>query len=452
MKFEFDHKTGTMQPKKDDQIYFAQSQGGGLIVDDKKNRVKYIIERDGRITKLFGSFDKDNLNFYDMRDARMISERVLRLFGRDHKYTDYHYFLRGYYMNENFVESCSDFLNESIWSDMEDRSIGDDLRKEDGERLGKLEDGTWLVVSNNAFENGSPVVFDDGNKFYFLTDTICIAVFTESEIDAYYKYDVDGNEDGTNMVKCFRTHSSLRTEDDFKPLKAFIQSVIENDNWDDNDFVDLKVDVRTKWIDFTIVRDTKYRLFFDRDDAVYYAIDREEKYLDESGNLLQPYDPNARDEREKRKTVLEHYYDMFGSYIFDTKGMEDALRESTEFSYNDRLVDDAIDELLSNEVIEDTDEYFELDEDGEVDHSQPKFDYQDYCDKYVEKIMSQIDDVVEEYIFQLGVENAIDYADTRKIAEKIVETDGPGHILATDDMEREEKVDGTIYYIYRVED
>ena len=131
MKFELDHKTGMMRPKKNEEIYFAQSQGGGLIIDDNKNNIKYIIERDGRITKLFGSFDKDNLNLYDMRDARIIADRVMRLLGRDHKYTDFHYFLRGYRMSESFIKTCSDFLSESIWSDMQDRSSGEVVRKED---------------------------------------------------------------------------------------------------------------------------------------------------------------------------------------------------------------------------------------------------------------------------------------------------------------------------------
>ena len=110
MRFELDRRTGMMGPKKDDNIYFAQSQGGGLIVDDKKNNVRYIIERSGKITKLFGSFRDDALNFYDMRDARMISDRVVRLLGRSHKYADFHYFLKGYHMSEGVVHNCSDIL------------------------------------------------------------------------------------------------------------------------------------------------------------------------------------------------------------------------------------------------------------------------------------------------------------------------------------------------------
>ena len=135
MRFELDHRTGMMRPKKNEEIYFAQSQGGGLIVDDNKNNIKYIIERDGRIIKLFGSFDKDNLNLYDMRDARIIADRVMRLLGRDHKYTDFHYFLRGYRMSESFIKTCSDFLSESIWSDMQDRSSGETVKKKKMEGL-----------------------------------------------------------------------------------------------------------------------------------------------------------------------------------------------------------------------------------------------------------------------------------------------------------------------------
>ena len=107
MKFEFDRRLGQMVPKKDDNIYFAKSQGGGLIVDDKKNRKKYIIERDGRITVLFGSMSKDNLHFYDMRDAREIESRVKRMFGMEHPYANYRKFLKG--LREGYIKSRDEF-------------------------------------------------------------------------------------------------------------------------------------------------------------------------------------------------------------------------------------------------------------------------------------------------------------------------------------------------------
>ena len=107
MKFEFDPRLGHMVPKKDDNIYFAKSQGGGLIVDDKKNRKKFIIERDGRITVLFGSMSKNNLHFYDMRDAKEIENRVMRMIGTDHPYADYRLFLKG--MGSGYIKSRDEF-------------------------------------------------------------------------------------------------------------------------------------------------------------------------------------------------------------------------------------------------------------------------------------------------------------------------------------------------------
>lgn len=107
MKFELDHRTGHMMPKKDDNIYFARSMGGGLIVDDKKNRKKFIIERDGHITVLFGSMSKDNLHFYDMRDAREIESRVKRMFGSEHPFANYKKFLKG--LREGYIKSFEEF-------------------------------------------------------------------------------------------------------------------------------------------------------------------------------------------------------------------------------------------------------------------------------------------------------------------------------------------------------
>ena len=107
MKFEFDRRTGQMVPKRDENIYFAGSQGGGLIVDDRKNRKKFIIERDGRITVLFGSMSKDNLHFYDMRDAREIENRVKRMFGTKHPYADYRLFLKG--MGSGYIKTRDEF-------------------------------------------------------------------------------------------------------------------------------------------------------------------------------------------------------------------------------------------------------------------------------------------------------------------------------------------------------
>ena len=454
MKFEFDHKTGTMQPKKDDQIYFAKSQGGGLIVDDKKNNVKYIIERDERITKLFGSFDKDSLNFYDMRDARMISDRVIRLFGRDHKYTDYHYFLKGYHMYENFVQKIGDFLDESIWSDMQDKSIGKSLRREDGLKLGKLDDGTVLIIGNTAFSDGELVEFDGSNIYTFNEsgdEPIYIAVITDGNTDVYYKYDED-SEDIVNMVRCFDADESLRTNNDFGMLRA----LMNQDEWDNSCIDDLEVSNEGNYVKFEF-SGFEFVIYDDidkaKDDAVEDAIEIEKESLEGLKNSLsQKYLSSSESEKIRKQfhDFIDNIRNNCGNDGFDEDELKDVFEESFEFDYDEFDEDDAIEVLLSKEIIEDTEEYFDLDEDGEIDHSLPKFDYQDYKDKYVEKSLEDLDDFVDEYIFRFGYDGIEDYIDFDKVGERYVDIDGPGHWLAGYDREdREQRIDDVTYYIYR---
>lgn len=225
MKFELDYRTGMMRPKKNEEIYFAQSQGGGLIVDDKKNNIKYIIERDERITKLFGSFDKDNLNLYDMRDARIIADRVRRLLGRDHKYTDFHYFLRGYRMSEGVIKTCSDFLEESIWSDIQDRSMGKTRRKEDVVKVHTCIDVDIYLKSTSDFHydelikvilsyNDSYVEYKVGilsvrDKAYSPEEMKNMRAF-----EAPYSYLIYDGRYGTSLVAEFLTYDEMK---DFGP-------------------------------------------------------------------------------------------------------------------------------------------------------------------------------------------------------------------------------------------
>ena len=436
MKFELDHRTGMMRPKKDEEIYFAQSQGGGLIVDDKKNNIKYIIERDGRITKLFGSFDKDNLNLYDMRDARIIADRVRRLLGVDHKYTDFHYFLRGYHMSESFIKTCSDFLGESIWSDIQDRSGGETIKKEEGRIIGSLEDGTKLIMPNDAWADGGKIVeFDEGNIYTFdeSGDKIYVAVMENPQYrDVYYRYDED-SEDVVNMISCFETDDDLRKSNEFGALKAMMRQ----DEWDNDDFDYLEVEVLRDFVKIKVEKSYEFAIYEDRDKAIDNAIDWEKDLL-ESDNLT--------------KDVIKRFRNVLGDDFFDEKSMESELKDSMETYYNDLEEDDAIEELLRYNIIEDTEDYFGLDEDGDIDHSIQKFDYQDYGDAYAEKYVENIGDVIDEFISNFGYDGIEDFIKYDRLAQLIIEADGPESAIARyDSVEREETVNGQTYYIYRVD-
>ena len=111
MKYVMDRKTGMMVQQKDESIYFGGSQGGGLIVDDRKNNVRYIIEKDGTITWLFSR--RNDTHLYGMRDGRIIADRVLRKFGSEHKYTDYKRFVKNMRaVDENVSEIDENQINE----------------------------------------------------------------------------------------------------------------------------------------------------------------------------------------------------------------------------------------------------------------------------------------------------------------------------------------------------
>ena len=128
MKFEFDKRTGMMIPKKNEQIYFASSVGGGLRVDDRKHNVKFIVERNGKITNIAGIYDS-SVNLYDFNDARVIADRVARMFGRNHKYADYHYFLKGV-VRESEVMDFDGYVNE-MWGAVLKRDLLEETRQED---------------------------------------------------------------------------------------------------------------------------------------------------------------------------------------------------------------------------------------------------------------------------------------------------------------------------------
>lgn len=454
MRFEFDHRTGTMQPRKDDNIYFAQSQGGGLIVDDKKNNLRYIIERNEKITKLFGNFRGDALNLYDMRDARMISDRVVRLLGKNHKYADFHYFLKGYHMSESVVKNSSFFFNESLWGEIRKKSLGQEVRSEEGKVIGSLEDGTKLILPTDAFSYGEIVEFDD-NQFYTLTEPydeyVYIAVINKGDTDTYYKYD-ENSEAIVNMVECFQADASLRTNNDFGMLRALMCQ----DEWD-NGFLDgLDVTAEERCVTFRFGSSFEFAIYDDwdkaKDEAVEQAIDIERDTLQSLTNTSNTYLTSSERENKRKqfKDFIENIRRFCGNDGFDEDELKDVFVESYESDYDEFDEDDAIDALLSNGIIEDTEDYFELDEDGEIDHSLPKFDYTDYKDKYVEKMVDDMDDYIDEYIFRFGYDGIEEYIDFDTVGERYVDNDGPAHWLANEDSEeRTEEIDNVTYYIYR---
>ena len=324
-------------------------------------------------------------------------------------------------------------ITESIWSDIQDRSMGN-VRKEDGRIIGQLKDGTKLIMPNEAWTDGGELVEFDGSNIYTFNESgeeAYIAVINEGDTDVYYRYDED-SEDVANMIRCFEADVDLRKNNDFGALKAMMMQ----NEWDNGDFDDLDVDVLSDYVSIRVGQSYEFAIYEDRDKVINYAINLEKDLLD--SDIF-------------TEGSITRFRNILGDDFLDEKSMESDLKDSMESYYNDLDEDDAIEELLRYNVIEDTEDYFGLDEDGDIDHSIPKFDYQDYGDVYAEKYIENIGNVIDEFISNFGYNGIENYVNYDKLAQLIIETDGPESVIASyDGVEREETVNGQTYYIYRV--
>lgn len=308
------------------------------------------------------------------------------------------------------------------------------VRKEDGRIIGQLKNGTKLIMPNEAWTDGGELVEFDGSNIYTFNESgeeAYIAVINEGDTDVYYRYDED-SEDVANMIRCFEADVDLRKNNDFGALKAMMMQ----NEWDNGDFDDLDVDVLSDYVSIRVGQSYEFTIYEDRDKAIDYAISLEKDLLD--SDIF-------------TEGSITRFRNILGDDFLDEKSMESDLKDSMESYYNDLDEDDAIEELLRYNVIEDTEDYFGLDEDGDIDHSIPKFDYQDYGDVYAEKYIENIGDVIDEFISNFGYNGIENYVNYDRLAQLIIETDGPESVIASyDGVEREETVNGQTYYIYRV--
>lgn len=430
-KFVFNPKTGMMDMKKNDQIYFGGSQGGGLRVDDHKHNVKFIIEKDGTITNLFGLYGS-NVAIYDMMDARMIATRVMHKFGNNHIYGNYKMFLKGYKKNETFIKSFDEFVNESILGDMARRDLAGEIRREDGIYIGSQGNKRFILPSEI---NGTIMQFD-GKKFYYLKELdVYIAVVADGDNDTYYIYDSDVKYGHANMKEWFQSNVELR-ENDFGWLKALIK-VSDCDIYDLDDIS----------IEFYCNNNDRHRFIFHTGEEYYAYGD----YEDAEKDAIE-YECDFLNDNEITEDDLKRLTDILGDDFINIEKIKDILRESYENEYNDFDDDDKIKGLLNYNVIEDTNKYFEMDDSGNIDYNKPTFDLDDYAGEYADGKLDELSDgdIITEYFELFGYDDVKYIIDTDVLAKDIVNNDGAANSLASyDGKERDVTIDGNEYYFYK---
>lgn len=429
VKFVFNPRTGMMD-KKDDQIYFAQSQGGGLRIDDHKHNVKFIVNRDGTITNLSG-MSGSNVAIYDMRDAKIIAGRVTRMFGGKHKYTDYRMFLSGHRYDEKIIKSFEEFVGEGLLGDMANRDLTGSIKKEDGMIVGVI-DGKRLVMPTEI--DGDLVDFD-GKKYVYIKELDSYFAVSEDEDDIYYKYNPELSGNKVNMEEWFYAKENLR-EHNFIWLRALIKAVDSTVSADDFE------GFRT---DFNSTINSRCEFLFEDGETYYGYEERDDAIKDAMDDVYDFLKTNGIDE-----TSFKNFRDSWGNKFIDIDKISDALQKDYESFYDELNSEEKIDELLRYEVITDDGDYFET-VNGAPDHSRPTFDPELYGSEYAEARLKDMgDDIIDEYFDNFGYGDVEYFVDYDWISQAIVDDDGPENTLASyDGKEREVSVDGEIYYFYR---
>lgn len=423
-----------MIPKEDRQIYFTKSLSGGLRVDDKLNNVKYIIEKNETIKYIFGYH---KVNIYDIRNAKIISERVKRMFGGKHKYSNYKYFLKG----THIVESFDGFISE-LWHKGLNRNKSGENRLEDTGKI-KLPNGKKVRIDDSGY--GVPYKLDRDNDLYYKVydvkgkDTYFFG-FDDNGLYNYCIYDEYIPNDDTNLI-CVASSVVDLSGDNFRYLRAFLNSKIYD--FDDDTTLDLdNTPTGYKCVyEFSYDND-KVIITNDYDELESYTIDMCEDYLkSESLDKKQIYKyMNLYDDdflyKDKMYDAMKEYFD---DYVYNLEFQSDTMGKEL---YN---------QLESYELIEDTDEYFETKDDGKtLDYDLPLFDVED---KKEELITLMCDDCggygnYIDWYFE-NYEYFDDIVNYHKLAEDMVGYDGVDENLGVYKSD-EVNIDGKTVYIYQL--
>jgi hypothetical protein len=186
-------------------------------------------------------------------------------------------------------------------------------------------------------------------------------------------------------------------------------------------------------------------LVFDNDQEAYdAAVEDVKTFLEEEGVTGINFDNiGGMDSFVDDDWFRDAEKESFESYCWD-------IADEGDDTYDNRLVQECYDAGLI------TDDDFETDEDGEIDYTQCTVSQDELTDKYVDYHMDEIDDFVQNFIWNFGEEEfntaVIEHnlIDLDRLAEAIVDADRPANTLASyDGDEYTYDFNGNTYYMYR---
>ncbi len=378
--------------------------------------------------------------------------RIFKIGGKKYiiKYEDYKFIKNIVPIGDNgeyFMEMKSDIFEEPTYlCKIEFKSISGNI----GYDYYYITKSVLDKVEKNTIEDGL-VMWITSTYDVFSDDFFIVKILREVK-DEFDEIDLTEDIEISNLTNYYDVETNRLSikiysdrDDAVKDAKEDIYDSLLSDykkNMTNDEVAKLRKTYGDDWLDIDGLKD-----FFEE----YYKENYDNKRYEqgEHGSILNDeligmgliYDDDSHFyvDKENPKFDIDDYRDELISRVmkYEEWSKEEATKAVEEYTTSEY-----IDALIDFDIVEENDENFELDYDS------PKFNEDDMIEELVEKMLKDIDDVVDEYIFHFD-NLPDDYYDLEKLAEIMVEVDGVEIRLASQDHEEHiARIDGKTYYVY----
>lgn len=378
--------------------------------------------------------------------------RIFKIGGKKYiiKYEDYKFIKNIVPIGDNgeyFIEMKSDIFDEPIYlCKIEIKGISGNIEYD----YYYITKSVLDEVEKNTIEDGL-VMWITSTYDVFSDDFLIVKILKEVK-DEFDEIDLTEEIEISNLTNYYDVETnrlSIKIYSDrdnaVKDAKEDIYSSLVSDykkNMTKNEVAKLIKTYGDDWLDIDGLKDFFEEYYKENYDNKRYKQGEHGSILNDEligMGLIYDDDSHFYVDKENPKFDIDDYRDELISRVmkYEEWSKEEATKAVEEYTTSEY-----IDALIDFDIVEENDENFELDYDS------PKFNEDDMIEELVEKMLKDIDDVVDEYISNFD-NLPDDYYDLEKLAEIMVEVDGVEIRLASQDHEEHiARIDGKTYYVY----
>ena len=378
--------------------------------------------------------------------------RIFKIGGKKYiiKYEDYKFIKNIVPIGDNgeyFMEMKSDIFDEPIYlCKIEIKGISGNIEYD----YYYITKSVLDEVEKNTIEDGL-VMWITSTYDVFSDDFLIVKILKEVK-DEFDEIDLTEDIEISNLTNYYDVETNRLSikiysdiDDAVKDAKEDIYDSLLSDykkNMTNDEVAKLRKTYGDDWLDIDGFKDFFEEYYKENYDNKRYKQGEHGSILNDEligMGLIYDDDSHFYVDKENPKFDIDDYRDELISRVmkYEEWSKEEATKAVEEYTTSEY-----IDALIDFDIVEENDENFEL------DYDLPKFNEDDMIEELVEKMLKDIDDVVDEYISNFD-NLPDDYYDLEKLAEIMVEVDGVEIRLASQDHEEHiARIDGKTYYIY----